>query len=156
VSVFPAAPINDENSSSIRLLRLPNSDTCISGDFNTDKGAPAGFIHFINADGSNDDPHNDGLENLLEYALDLNPNSSGGAFTGTPPALSTTPTLLQLTYRQVRSDVTYTVLSATTRSGPWASGGVTQGTPAPTPDGTTTASIPITPGSHFLRLSVSR
>ena len=68
---------------------------------------------------------------------------------------TTTPTLLQLTYRRVRNDVTYTVeTSPTLIGGTWTSVGVTQGTPAP--DGTTTASIAITPGSGFLRLSVTR
>jgi hypothetical protein len=117
-------------------------------DFLTNAGVPA------NLRGPNDDPDGDNLDNLLEYALDLNPNGSGGAFSGTPPALSTTPTQLQLTYRRVRNDVTYVVQSATTLSGPWSTGSVTQGTQAG--DGTITASIPITPGSQFLRLSVTR
>ncbi|MGL5017924.1 MAG: hypothetical protein ACRDBP_07310, partial [Luteolibacter sp.] len=118
-------------------------------DFLTTAGVPA------NLRGPNDDPDFDGLSNLLEYALDLNPNGTGGSFTGTLPSLSTTPTLLQLTYRRVRNDVTYVVqTSPTLIGGTWTSVGVTQGTPAG--NGTTTASISITPNSQFLRLSVTR
>ncbi|MGL5018647.1 MAG: delta-60 repeat domain-containing protein [Luteolibacter sp.] len=117
--------------------------------FLTNAGVPA------NLRGPNDDPDGDNLSNLLEYALDLNPNGTGGAFTGTLPALSTTPTLLQLTYRRVRNDVTYLVqTSPTLLGGTWTSVGVTQGTPAG--NGITTASIPVSPGSRFLRLSVTR
>ena len=126
--------------------------------------APNAFTIFLanagvptNLRGPNDDADSDGWANLIEYALDLNPNGSGGAFTGTPPALNSTPTLLQLTYRRVRNDVTYIVeTSPTLTGGTWTTLGVTQGTPAPAPDSTTTASIPITPGSQFLRLSVTR
>jgi uncharacterized delta-60 repeat protein len=108
-----------------------------------------------NLRGPNDDPDGDNLDNLLEYALDLNPNGSGGAFTGTPPTSVQTPTQLTYTYRRVRNDVTYIVeTSPTLIGGTWTSVGVTQGTPGP--DGTTSASIPITPGSGFLRLSVTR
>ena len=237
VAGFPAAPINFGNSSSIRLLPLPNSDICISGDFNTYNSASAGYIHFVNADGSddttynigngfnqpvlatavdtqgllhiggnfttyrgatstryailntttttppdpgapvltnpftdfltnanipinlrgpNDDPDNDSLDNLLEYALDLNPNGSGGSsYTGTMPAMAKTPSLLQYTYRRVRNDVTYVVQTSPNLSGgTWTSVGVAQGTPDG--NGTTTASIPVTPGSQFLRLYVTR
>ena len=119
-------------------------------DFLTNAGVP------VNLRGPNDDADNDGLDNLLEYALDLNPNGSGGgSFTGSLPSSSATPTLLQLTYRRVRNDVTYVVeTSPSLIGGTWTSVGVTQGTPGP--DGTTTASIPVTPGSAFLRLSVTR
>lgn len=118
--------------------------------FLSDAGVPA------NLRGPNDDADSDGLDNLIEYALDLNPNGNcSGAFTGTPPALSTTPTLLQLTYRRVHNDVTYIVeTSPTLTGGTWTSVGVNQGTPAG--DGTTTASIPVVAGSGFLRLSVTK
>ena len=118
-------------------------------DFLTNAGVPA------NLRGPNDDADNDGLDNLLEYALDLNPNGSGGSYTGTPPALGSTPTLLELTYRRGRNDVTYVVeTSPTLTGGAWTTVGVTQGTPAG--DGTTTASIPLAPGSAFLRLVVTK
>ncbi len=108
-----------------------------------------------NLRGPNDDADSDGLDNLLEYALDLNPNGTGGTYTGTLPTFLSTPTQLSYTYRRVRNDVTYIVeTSPTLIGGTWTSVGVTQGTPAG--DGTTTASIPVTPGSQFLRLSVSR
>ncbi len=126
----------------------PGADTL--ADFLTAAGVPS------NLRGPNDDADNDGLDNLLEYALDLNPNGNGGgSFTGSLPTTTTTPTLLQLTYRRVRNDVTYVVETSPTLSGgTWTSAGVTQGTPAE--NGTTTASIPITPGGGFLRLSVTR
>lgn len=234
---FPASPLSYGPSSSILLQPLANGDICIAGDFNTFNGVSAGYINFINADGSadtsyaigtgfnmpvnaigldtqgrlhlggnfstykgatrtryavlnsvttipgdpglpahadpfidyllyagvpanlrgpNDDPDSDGLSNLVEYALDLNPlGNGGGAFTGSMPALATSPTLLQFTYRR-RNGVNYAVQSTTDpgNSGSWSSVGVTQGTPAV--DGTTTASISVTPGSQFLRLSMSR
>jgi uncharacterized delta-60 repeat protein len=118
-------------------------------DFLSTAGVPA------NLRGPNDDADNDGLANLLEYALDLNPNGTGGAFGGILPTATTTPTQLQFTYRRVRNDVTYIVeTSPTLTGGTWTSVGVTQGTPGP--DGTTTASIPIAPGNQFLRLTVTR
>jgi probable HAF family extracellular repeat protein len=118
-------------------------------DFLIAAGVPA------NLRGPNDDADNDNLDNLLEYALDLNPNGTGGSFTGTPPSLSTTPTLFQLTYRRVRNDVTYVVQTSPTLVGEtWTSAGVTQGTPAG--DGATTASIPLGTVSAFLRLVVTK
>ncbi len=106
--------------------------------------------------GPHADADNDGLDNLLEYALDLNPNGNGGAFTGTPPTSAQTPTHLTFTYRRVRNDVTYIVETSPDLANPaaWTSVGVTQGTPAG--DGTTTARIPILPGARFLRLAVTR
>jgi uncharacterized repeat protein (TIGR03803 family) len=104
--------------------------------------------------GPNDDADNDGLANLLEYALDLNPNGSGGAFSGSLPSMTRTATQLELTYRRVRSDIIYLVeTSNDPSSGSWNTAGVTQGTPAS--DGTTTASIPLSNGKAFLRLSVT-
>jgi len=118
-------------------------------DFLANAGVPS------NLRGPNDDADGDGLDNLLEYALDLNPLGNGGAYSGTPPTSQQTPTQLSYTYRRVRNDVTYLVeTSPTLIEGTWTSVGVTQGTPGP--DGTTTASIPITAGSGFLRLSVTR
>jgi hypothetical protein len=126
---------------------VPGADPL--ADFLTAAGVPA------NLRGANDDADNDDLDNLLEYALDLNPNGNGGAFTGTPPVLGSTPTLLQLTYRRVRNDVTYVVQTTTDlANGPWTTAGVTQGTPAG--DGTTTASIPLAAGGGFLRLVVTK
>jgi uncharacterized delta-60 repeat protein len=136
------------------------------GDFESQSGPPTPqpitFPTFLanagvpaNLRGPNDDADNDGLDNLIEYALDLNPNGNGGgSFTGSAPTLASTPALLQFTYRRVATDVTYVVeTSPTLTGGTWTTVGVTQGTP--TADGTTTASIPITPGSQFLRLAVS-
>jgi probable HAF family extracellular repeat protein len=125
---------------------LPVTDPLLA--FLTNAGVPS------NLRGPDDDPDGDQIPNLMEYALDLNPNGYGGSFTGTPPSIASTPTLLSYTYRRVRADVTYVVqTSPSLIGGTWTSGGVTQGMPAG--DGTTTASIPVTPGSRFLRLSVS-
>jgi probable HAF family extracellular repeat protein len=117
--------------------------------FLTTAGVPADLR------GPNDDADADGLDNLLEYALDLNPNGSGGPYTGSPPALHTAPGQFQLTYRRVRDDLSYLVqTSPDLTTGSWTTLGVAQGTPAA--DGTTTASIPITPAKAFLRLIVTR
>jgi uncharacterized repeat protein (TIGR03803 family) len=104
--------------------------------------------------GANDDADFDGVANLIEYALDLNPNGTGGAFSGSIPSVTMTDTHLQLTYRRVRSDVTYQVeVSNDLSGGSWTTAGVNQGTP--TGDGTITASIAIENGKAFLRLSVA-
>jgi hypothetical protein len=133
----------------VRVFATPEPVSNPLETFLTNAGVPA------NLRGPNDDPDGDGLDNLVEYALDLNPNGNGGAFTGSPPLLSITPTLLQLTYRRVRNDVTYIVeTSPNMAPGTWTTVGVTQGTPAG--NGTTTASIPLSPGSGFLRLSVTK
>ena len=85
----------------------------------------------------------------------MNPNGNVGAFAGSLPFTTTTPEHFQFTYRRVRNDVTYSVeTSPTPTGGAWTTVGVTQGTPSP--DGTTTASIPVAPGSQYLRLSVTR
>ena len=140
---------SDENPFDIALTATAATASDPVDTFLADAGVPA------NLRGPNDDPDSDGLDNLLEYALDLNPNGSGGAFAGSLPATATTPELLQFTYRRVRNDVIYIVESTTDLSAPgWTSVAVTQGTPGP--DGTTTASIPITSGSQYLRLSVTR
>lgn len=114
-----------------------------------DSGVPA-ELRAANADADGD-----GIPNLVEYSLDLNPNGTGGAFTGYAPVAARTATHLELTYRRVRNDVTYVVeTSPALTGGTWTSVGVNQGTPAG--DGTTTASIPAGNGSAFLRLNVTR
>ncbi|MBK8092938.1 MAG: hypothetical protein IPK32_13370 [Verrucomicrobiaceae bacterium] len=60
---------------------------------------------------------------------------------------------LTYTYRRARSDVFYLVEASTDLIN-WSPAGVTQGTPLP--DGTTTASIPLSSGAQFLRLKVMR
>lgn len=114
-------------------------------DFLANAGVPA------DQRGAGDDPDHDGVVNLVEYALDLPPNTPSAAALPRP---ITAAGQLNLTYRRVRSDVTYVVqVSPDLTNGSWTSAGVAQGTPAP--DGTTTASIPLGGGKQFLRLAVT-
>ncbi len=109
-------------------------------------GVPAGKR------GPNDDPDLDGVSNLLEYALDLPPNISSAA---SLPAPVTTTTTLSLTYRRAKAGITYVVqVSPDLSPGSWTTVGVDQGIPLQ--DGTTTASIPLSGGGQFLRLTVTQ
>ncbi len=97
------------------------------------------------------DPDGDGIPNLLEYALALDPLAAGSA--GLPIA-TVAGGNLTLTYKRARAGLTYTVQTTTDlAAGSWTATGVTQGTPAG--DGTTTASIPLGPPLRFLRLHVT-
>ena len=73
------------------------------------------------------DPDGDGLANLLEYALNLDPNVAGAA--GLPTA-QTDPGCgcLTLTYTKVISatDLTYSPEAASEPGGPWSTNGITQ------------------------------
>lgn len=98
------------------------------------------------------DPDADGIANLLEYALDLDPllTSTSGL-----PMVTRSGNQLTLTYRRVRAELAYTVETSTNLStGTWTSVGVNQGTPAA--DGSVTASIPLSGPRTFLRLNVTR
>ena len=73
------------------------------------------------------DPDNDGIVNLLEYALDLNPNVASVAGLPTPqidPACG----CLTLTYTKVlgATDLTYTPEASDGPGGPWDTNGVTE------------------------------
>ncbi len=112
-------------------------------------GVPAGQR------GATDDPDGDGVPNLLEFALGLDP--AVGDINGDGlPVVETAGGFLTLTYvRTQPSDVIYEVqatsdLSAT---GSWSADGVTQGTPDA--EGVTTASIPLSGPRLFLRLHVT-
>ena len=99
------------------------------------------------------DPDSDGISNLLEYALDLAPLTPS---TSGLPALATSAGQLTLTYKRARNDITYVVQTTTNLASPndWTTTGVAQGTP--NADGTTTASIPTSNTTRFLRLQVTR
>ena len=107
------------------------------------------------------DPDGDGIVNLLEYALNLNPNVASG--TGLP-TMEIDPDCgcLTLTYIKVLSaiDLTYTVEAASDPGGPWSTNGITQTVLGS--DGVTQtnkasdASNPIaTSGKRFMHLRVT-
>jgi hypothetical protein len=108
------------------------------------------------------DPDADGIANLLEYALGLNPNVPDG--TGLPTA-KTDPACgcLTLTYIKAISatDLTYTPEAASDPNGSWATNGITQTVLGS--DGVTQtnkasdAGNPIaTSGKRFMHLRVTR
>ena len=128
------------------------------GAFQSNSGPPADpFLAYLETAGvpagqrgENDDPDNDGIVNLLEYALGLNPMLNSAALAPQPVQNGTN---LTLTYQRLRADLTYSVEASATLSGTWSTANVTQGTPAG--DGTTTASLPLAAPEDFLRLRVT-
>ena len=108
------------------------------------------------------DPDTDGIVNLLEYALNLNPNVASG--TGLPTAqIDPACGCLTLTYTKVLSaiDLNYTVEAANDPGGPWSTNGLTQAVLGS--DGVTQtnkasdAGNPIaTSGKRFIQLRVIR
>ena len=99
--------------------------------------------------GPADDPDFDGIPNLMEYALDLDPAANSA---GQMPPPSNNGTHITYTYRRVRSDIIYSV-EASDNISAWSTASVNQGTPGP--DGTTTATLPLTAAENFLRLRVT-
>ncbi|HEX2749802.1 MAG TPA: delta-60 repeat domain-containing protein, partial [Verrucomicrobiales bacterium] len=128
----------------------PSTPPLPSGDPFTEFLAAAGVPE--NKRGAGDDPDNDGIPNLMEYALDLNPLANSAS---SLPVVGATQTHLTLTYRRFRAGLTYSVQASPDLSTPaaWTSAGVNQGTPSA--DGITTASIPIGGTDRFLRLRVT-
>jgi len=73
------------------------------------------------------DPDNDGIDNLLEYALNLDPNVP--AVTGLPiPQIDPACGCLTLSYTRVTSatDISYLPESAANPGGPWSTDGITE------------------------------
>ncbi|MEY4489589.1 MAG: hypothetical protein RIQ79_2097 [Verrucomicrobiota bacterium] len=101
--------------------------------------------------GPSADPDADGIPNLLEYALDLNPGQAG---TTGLPVIGGNGGVLTLAYSKTRTDVIYTVQTTDTlaNAGSWTSAGVNQGTPDL--EGNITASVALGGGARFLRLQV--
>ena len=108
------------------------------------------------------DPDGDGIVNLLEYALNLNPNVASG--TGLPTVqIDPVCGCLALTYTKVISatDLIYTAEAADDPGGPWSTNGITQAVLGS--DGVTQtnkasdAGNPIaTSGKRFMHLRVTR
>jgi hypothetical protein len=73
------------------------------------------------------DPDGDGIANLLEYGLYLNPNAAG--VTGLPVGqVDTNCSCLSLTYHETiaATDLRYTVEAAADPGGPWSTNGVAE------------------------------
>lgn len=101
--------------------------------------------------GANDDPDGDGISNLLEYALDLDPMSASAS--GLPEATAGADRLYY-TYVRARAELTYEVETSTNLTSGWTTVGVDQGTPDG--DGVTTASVAMDGTARFFRLKVTR
>lgn len=145
-TIWAAGSATTFNGQTVNYLAVFNGDEQAPGatfsGWVTEKALPTG------KDGPLDDADSDGISNLLEYALGLEPMESDPDELP-PPVVENG--LLKYTYVRVRSDIIYTVEKSDNLQG-WSSLGVDQGTPAP--DGTTTASVPFAPGSRFVHLKV--
>ncbi|TAG06802.1 MAG: LamG domain-containing protein, partial [Verrucomicrobia bacterium] len=100
--------------------------------------------------GPDADPDSDGLQNILEYALGMNPMRPG---TQELPTMQIAGGTITYRYLKRRSDVNYTVITSTRlEAANWTSAGVNQG--VPDSQGFVTASTPTNGGKRFLRLRV--
>ena len=104
-----------------------------------------------NLRGMNDDPDNDGQNNLLEYALGTHPNDPSSV---THPAFGKSGNTLSLTYPRLRGNLTYTVQHSPDLL-EWFTTGIDQdsGTPLGQP-ATATMTVPPSTDRTFLRLHV--
>jgi len=129
-------------SASVTLPGTTTSAPTAYDQWKTDSGLPA------NAPDSGDSD-NDGLPNLMEYALNTNPLVADHP---SPVVVTSGSGLLKLTYTKWRADVTYCVETSTDLV-TWTSSGVDQGG-----DGlTVSASVPSgADARRFLRLRVTR
>jgi hypothetical protein len=108
------------------------------------------------------DPDGDGIVNLLEYALYLNPNVAGASGLPTPQA-DPVCGCLTLTYTKVISaiDLVYTAEATDNADGPWSTNGIAQAVIA---DNGVTQTITASDTSHpiaasgkrFMHLKVTR
>lgn len=112
------------------------------------------------------DPDHDGVVNLMEFALKLNPGlaDSGGLPAAEVRKVDGTD-YLTLTFKRLlsASGITYTVLTASDPAGSWAADAVQAGVPAANSDGTETVTfrdaVPVSAqagaGRRFMRVQVS-
>ena len=148
-SIWAAGTTNSFNGQLVNALAVFNGDEPSApptgptfASWASDRELPIGL------DGPLDDADLDGISNLLEYALGLDPMAADPSEL---PQAEISGGLLKFTYQRLRADVIYTVETTSDMSG-WTASGVDQGTPAP--DGTTIASIPVTAAPTFLHLKV--
>jgi uncharacterized delta-60 repeat protein len=147
-TIWAAGSATTFNGQTVNYLAVFNGDeqtTPPAPTFSSwaiDKALPPGL------DGPLDDADFDGISNLIEYALDLEPLESDPS--ALPPAVLENG-ILSYTYVRHRTDIVYTVETSDSLTD-WTTTGVDQGTPAI--DGTTTASVPYAPGSRYLHLKV--
>lgn len=115
-------------------------------DYLASAGVPSG------QSAATDDPDQDGLGNLLEYALGMNPTVSdaNGAI-----VVDQAAGLLRLSYARIRPEIQYMVETSVDlgAASPWTSEGVDQGIPAG--NGSVTASVAVGTSPVFLRLRVT-
>ena len=112
--------------------------------------------------GETADPDSDGIVNLLEYALNLDPNISGVA--GLPaPQIDPVCGCLALTYTKVlaATDLIYTPEASSGPGGPWSTNGVTEvimdaDGVAQTIEASDTGSPVVTATNRFLHLRITR
>ncbi|MEI6605818.1 MAG: leucine-rich repeat domain-containing protein [Verrucomicrobiota bacterium] len=95
-----------------------------------------------------DDPNHDGVNHLMAYALNLDPTKNPSS---SMPLPVLTTGQLSLTFYAGRNDVTYAVQSSNDLQS-WSTAGVTIS--ALDANSNRSATVPLTGGSHFLRVVV--
>lgn len=141
------ATFSTATAGQLRVTLVP-SPASVFATFLTTEGVPA------DQRTATADPDADGVANLLEFALGGKPMVADA--NTTCPAVSASTAILSLTYKRVRPvEILYSVQTTADLTGTpvWTPDGVNQGSPAA--DGTTTATVPVSTGLRFLRLSVS-
>lgn len=136
---------NSEGAGSL-TFSLQIAATPAWSEYLASAGVPAG------QSGATDDPDQDNLGNLLEYALGMNPMASDAAGAVVVEQVGGS---LRLSYARIRPELQYLVETSADlgAASPWTSEGVDQGIPAE--NGSVTASVPVSATAVFLRLRVT-